>query len=97
MKDARDIIKRPVITERSTAMMENHVYTFEVEGSANKIEIAKAVETIFTGSKVTRVNTLWVPAKQKRYGRHYGFSSKWKKAFVQISPDSAQPEFFEGV
>lgn len=97
MKDPHDIIKRPVITEKSTSLMENHVYTFEVEGSANKIEIAKAVEAIFEGSKVTRVNTMWVPARQKRYGKHYGFTSKWKKAMVQLSPDSKQPEFFSGM
>lgn len=97
MKDPRDIIKRPVITENTTQMMEQYVYTFEVEGRANKIEIAQAVEAIFGGAKVTRVNTMWVPAKRKRYGKHYGFTSKWKKALVKISADSKQPEFFASV
>lgn len=97
MKDPRDIIKRPIVTESSTQKMENNVYTFEVDGDANKIEIAQAVESIFSGSKVQRVNTLWVKPKQKRYGRHYGYTSKWKKAYVQISADSKQPEFFSGM
>ncbi len=97
MKDPRDIIKRPVITEQSTGMMESYVYTFEVEGSANKIEIAKAVESIFEGTKVLAVNTAWVKAKKKRFGRHYGYTSKWKKAMVKLSADSTQPEFFSGM
>ena len=97
MKNPHDIIKRPVITEQSTVMMEDNVYTFEVEGSANKIEIAQAIEAIFTGSKVLSVNTLWVKAKKKRFGRHYGFTSKWKKAYVKLSADSTQPEFFSGM
>ena len=97
MKDPRDIIKRPVITEQSTDMMENNVYTFEVEGSANKIEIAKAIESIFEGAKVQKVNTAWVKPKRKRFGRHYGYTSKWKKAMVKLSADSKQPEFFSGM
>jgi large subunit ribosomal protein L23 len=94
MKDPRDIIKRPVVTEQSTDEMQNRVYTFEVDSNANKIEIAQAFEKIFTGSEVTRVNTLWVKPKSKRYGRHYGLTSKWKKAMVQLSADSKLPEFF---
>jgi len=97
VKDPRDIIKRPIVTESSTQMMEDNIYTFEVDGDANKIEIAQAVESIFGGSKVQRVNTLWVKPKRKRYGKHYGFTSKWKKAYVKISADSKQPEFFAGM
>lgn len=94
MRDARDILKRPVVTEQTTDMMQSRVYTFEVDGDANKIEIAQAFEKIFEGSKVSRVNTMWVKPKRKRYGRHYGMTSKWKKAMVQLSVDSKLPEFF---
>ncbi|MHB1626826.1 MAG: 50S ribosomal protein L23 [Bacilli bacterium] len=96
MKDPRDIIKRPVITEKATKQMEQYVYTFEVAGDANKIEIAAAVESVFPGAKVARVNTMWVKPKRKRFGRHYGFTSKWKKALVKLTEDSRQPEFFAG-
>lgn len=96
MKDPRDIIKRPVLTEQSTRMMEDRVYTFEVDGGANKIEIAQAVEKIFEGTKVTRVNTAWVKPKRKRYGKHVGYTSAWKKAMVKLSPDSTQLDFFQG-
>lgn len=94
MKDPRDIIKRPVLTEQSTRLMEQRVYTFEVDGNANKIEIAKAFESIFEGSKVTRVNTAWVKPKRKRFGKHYGYTSQWKKAMVKLSSDSVEPELF---
>ncbi|MCY0870507.1 MAG: 50S ribosomal protein L23 [Firmicutes bacterium] len=94
MKDPRDIIKRPIVTEQSVTMQERNVYTFEVEGSANKIEIAKAIESIFEGTKVARVNTMWVPAKRRRFGRHVGFTSKWKKAMVTLRPESKPIEFF---
>jgi large subunit ribosomal protein L23 len=94
MKDPHDIIKRPVITESATRLMEERVYVFEVDGNANKIEIAKAVEAVFDGVKVLRVNTMWVPAKSKRFGKHSGFTSKWKKAMVKFSEDSTLPEYF---
>ena len=63
---------------------------------ANKTEIKAAVEQIFK-VKVTNVNTLRVAAKPKRYGRHSGYTSEWKKAFVQLSEDSKELEFFESV
>lgn len=97
MKDPRDIVKRPVVTEQSTGMMEQGVFTFEVDGKANKIEIAQAIEKLFDGVKVLKVNTLWVASKKKRYGRHVGYTSRWKKAYVKFSPDSKQPEFFAGM
>lgn len=94
MRDPHDIIKRPVITEAATKLMEDRVYVFEVDGKANKIEIAKAVEAVFDNVKVVRVNTMWVPAKKKRFGKQYGFTSKWKKALVKFSEDSTLPEYF---
>lgn len=78
MKDPRDIIKRPVITERTADYMGENKYVFEVDIRANKTEIKKAVEAIFN-VKVSNVNTLRVPAKPKRYGRHFGYTPEWKK------------------
>ncbi|MCU6791729.1 MULTISPECIES: 50S ribosomal protein L23 [Paenibacillus] len=96
MKDPRDIIKRPVITERTSDMMAEKKYVFEVELRANKTEIKLAIESIFK-VKVTKVNTLRMPAKPKRYGRHAGYTSEWKKAIVSLSADSKELEFFESV
>ncbi|SEG77755.1 50S ribosomal protein L23 [Paenibacillus sp. UNC499MF] len=96
MKNPRDIIKRPVITERSTEMMADKKYVFEVEIRANKTEIKQAIEQIFK-VKVSNVNTLRMPAKPKRQGRHSGYTSEWKKAIVTLSADSKELEFFETV
>lgn len=96
MKNPRDIIKRPVITERTADMMADKKYVFEVDIRANKVEIKQAIEQIFK-VKVTKVNTLRMPAKPKRYGRYTGYTSEWKKAFVTLSEDSKELEFFESV
>lgn len=96
MKNPRDIIKRPVITERTSDLMGNLTYAFEVDKRANKTEIKQAVEQIFK-VKVTKVNTMIVPAKPKNYGRYSGYTSEWKKAFVTLSKDSKPLEFFESV
>jgi large subunit ribosomal protein L23 len=96
MKDPRDIIKRPIITERTSDMMAIKKYVFEVELRANKTEIKQAIEEIFK-VKVTKVNTLRMPRKPKRQGRHSGFTSEWKKAVVTLSEDSKELEFFETV
>jgi large subunit ribosomal protein L23 len=96
MKNPRDIIKRPIITERTSEMLENKKYVFEVDIRSNKTEIKQAVESIFK-VKVTNVNTLRMPAKPKRYGRHSGYTSEWKKAIVTLSPESKDLEFFERV
>ncbi|MBT2292400.1 50S ribosomal protein L23 [Paenibacillus albidus] len=94
MKDPRDIIKRPVITERTSEYMSELKYAFEVDIRANKTEIKKAVEAIFK-VKVTTVNTMRVPGKLKRYGKYSGYTPEWKKAIVKLSPDSKPLEFFE--
>jgi len=93
--DARDLIKRPVITEQSTAMMEERKYVFVVDKRANKTEVRQAVEKIF-GVKVEKVNTMVVPAKKKRVGRSVGYTSEWKKAIVKLTEDSKPIEIFEG-
>ncbi|MGM1049671.1 50S ribosomal protein L23 [Paenibacillus sp. EC2-1] len=96
MKDPRDIIKRPVITERTADYMAELKYAFEVDIRANKTEIKQAVESIFK-VKVSNVNTMRVPAKPKRYGRHSGYTTEWKKAIVTLTADSKPLEFFESV
>jgi large subunit ribosomal protein L23 len=95
MKNPRDIIKRPVITERTTDLMEENKFAFEVEIRANKTEIKLAIEEIF-GVKVEKVNTLRVPSKKKRVGRHVGRTGEWKKAIVTLAKDSKPLNFFEG-
>lgn len=96
MKDPRDIIKRPVITERTSDLMAEKKYVFEVDMRANKTEVKTAVEQIFK-VKVTSVNTIRMPAKPKRYGRYTGYTTQWKKAIVTLSEDSKPLEFFETV
>ena len=83
MKDARDIIIRPIITEHSYDLIEMNKYTFEVARDANKIEIAKAVEELFD-VHVTKVNTLNVKPKKKRVRYVAGYTRQWKKAIVTI-------------
>ena len=89
-----DIIKRPVLSEKSYSEIANKKYVFEVAVDANKIEIKEAVEKIF-GVKVEKVNTINVRGKLKRQGRTQGYTSKRKKAIVQLTKDSKAIEFFE--
>ena len=93
---AYDIIKRPIITEQSMAETEAKKYTFEVAKSANKIEIAKAVEEIF-GVKVAKVNTITVRGRYRRQGMHAGYTAKSKKAIVTLTADSKEIEFFNSM
>ncbi|GGE01026.1 50S ribosomal protein L23 [Paenibacillus nasutitermitis] len=96
MKNPRDIIKRPIITEQTSDFMANKRYVFEVDIRANKTEIKDAIQQIFK-VKVSSVNTMRVPGKPKRQGRHSGYTSEWKKAIVQLSAESNELEFFETV
>ena len=96
MKSPYDIIKRPVITEKSMQDVENKVYVFEVAKDANKIEIGRAVEEIF-GVKVAKVNTINVLGKEKRMGVHSGYRADWKKAIVKLADSSKTIEIFEGM
>jgi len=72
-------------------------YTFRVATDANKIEIGKAVEALFAGTKVKAVNTMNVRGKMKRRGRTVGYTSAWKKAIVTLKPESKGIEFFESM
>ena len=84
MANVYDIIIRPIITERSMAGTADKKYTFYVAPSANKIEVAKAIEEIF-GVKVVRVNTLTVKPKTKRVRYVAGKTRSWKKAIVTLA------------
>ncbi|WP_027339538.1 50S ribosomal protein L23 [Halonatronum saccharophilum] len=96
MKDPRDIIIAPHISERSMIDMEsNNFYTFKVDLRANKTEIKKAVEEIFD-VKVDKVNTMRVPGKKRRMGYHQGRTPEWKKAKVKLV-DGDVIEIFEGM
>ena len=95
MANARDILVRPLITEKTTMLMQEGKYAFVVAKTANKIEIAKAVETVFNVT-VLAVNTVNVMGKTKRMGRHEGKRPDYKKAIVKLAPGE-RIEFFEGV
>lgn len=94
MKDPRDIIKRPVITERSMDLVADKKYTFEVDVKANKTEVKDAIEQIF-GVKVEKVNIMNYKGKFKRVGRFSGFTNRRKIAIVKLTPDSKEIELFE--
>ena len=96
MKNPRDIIMKPIITERSMADAEVKKFTFKVDKRANKIEIKNAVEVIF-GVEVEKVSTMNMKGKLKRTGRFVGRRSDWKKAIVKLTPESKGIQFFEGV
>ena len=83
--EARDILIRPIVTEKSTALMEQGKYTFRVPLAATKIQIRQAVEQIFK-VKVQAVNSMRFEGKVKRLGRTQGRRSDWKKAVVTLKP-----------
>lgn len=91
-----DIIIKPILSEKSYADIANKKYTFEVVKSANKTEIKKAVEQLF-GVKVKSVNTANIDGKLKRQGKTQGYTSNYKKAYVQLTEDSKTIEFFDSL
>jgi large subunit ribosomal protein L23 len=93
---AQEIIIRPIITEKSMSQFAMKKYTFEVAKSANKIEIAKAIEELFP-VKVSKVNTMNVRGHLRRQGRSQGYTSAWKKAIVTLTEDSKPIDFFESM
>ena len=97
MKHPHDIILRPVLTEATYEGFGEKRYVFEVLRTANKTEIKYALETIFKGIKVDRVNTLRTLGKIKRQGRTSGRTPEIKKAYVTLKKDSKPIEFFEGM
>jgi large subunit ribosomal protein L23 len=95
MKEAQKIIRRPLITEKSTRQKEeSRQYVFEVHRDANKIEIQSAVERLFKVT-VLQVRTSNVLGKVKRLGRRYGKRPDWKKAIITLK-EGNRIDFFEG-
>ena len=92
-----DVILRPVITEKSMADMGEKKYTFLVHPDANKTMIKEAVEKMFEGTKVEKVNTMNLDGKSRRRGRIVGKTAKRKKAIVQLTADSKEIEIFSGL
>ena len=91
-----DIIKKPILSEKTYAGIQNKKYAFEVAKNSNKVEIKKAIEEIF-GVKVKSVNTVNVNGKLKRQGKTQGYTSDYKKAYVTLTADSKAIEFFESL
>ncbi len=92
-----DVILKPVLTEKSMNAMADKKYTFLVNPEANKKQIKEAVEKMFEGTKVAKVNTLNADGKKKRRGMTIGFTAKTKKAIVQLTEDSKDIEIFQGL
>lgn len=91
----RDLLIRPIITEKTSQMMAENKYTFQVPLDANKVEIRQAIESIFN-VKVEKVNTVRVLGKTKRMGRFVGKRSDYKKAIVKLVAGQKLP-IFEGM
>lgn len=96
-KRGHDLILRPVVTERSMIAVGERKFTFEVDKRANKVQIARAVEEVFPGTKVAKVNTMHVRGKRRRQGVTTGYTPSWKKAIVTLTEDSKTIEFFESM
>ena len=95
MKNVYEVIRRPLITEKTTALKETQrSLCFEVHRDASKPEIKKAVESLF-GVKVQDVRVANVHGKVKRQGRYVGRRPDWKKAYVVLKPGEKMVEFFE--
>lgn len=90
-----EVLKRPIVTEKSTQQGEQGRYTFEVHPDANKHQVKDAVEKIFEVT-VVAVNIISVPGKRRRYGRHLSTPRSWKKATVKLAQGQSIG-FFEGV
>ncbi len=89
-----DVILKPVITEKSMDIMGDKKYTFYVHPEANKAQIKEAVEKMFDGVKVKKVNTMNLPGKERRRGYVTGKTAKRKKAIVALTEDSKDIEIF---
>lgn len=94
-REAREIILKPLVSEKSVKGMDALKYSFKVDKKANKIEIKKAVEEIFK-VKVDKVNISYIPGKRKWWRGKLSWTSNWKKAVVTLKPGN-KIEIFEGV
>jgi large subunit ribosomal protein L23 len=95
--NAYDIIKKPLISEKSYARIADKKYVFIVDVNADKKQVKAAVEKAFDGVKVEKVNVVNVDGKYKRQGRTEGFTAKYKKAYVKLTADSKPIAFFESL
>ena len=95
--NANQVIRRPLVTEKSTILREEgNVIAFEVDANANKIQVKSAVEELFK-VKVEEVRLFNVRGKMKRMGRYVGKRRDWRKAYVRLKAGEKAPEFIEGV
>ena len=96
--NANQIIRRPLVTEKSTGMREHgqNIMAFEVDSKANKIQVKSAVEELFK-VKVQEVRLFNVRGKMKRMGRYEGKRRDWRKAYVRLKAGEKAPDFIEGV
>ena len=85
-----DVIKKPLITEKSMTAVQNGQYTIEVVNYATKVEIAQAIELAYPDRKVKKVRTIYMPSHQKRLGMKFGRTQSGKKAIVTIEGDPIQ-------
>jgi len=92
-----DVILAPIVTEKSMNSMSEKKYAFSVHPEATKTQIKEAVEKMFAGTKVAKVNTINQDGKTRRRGMTYGKTAKTKKAIVQLTEDSAEIEIFAGL
>ena len=92
-----DVILSPVITEKSMNAMADKKYTFYVHTDGTKTQVKEAVEKMFEGTKVAKVNTMNLEGKNRRRGMTIGKTAKKKKAIVQLTEDSADIEIFAGL
>jgi large subunit ribosomal protein L23 len=92
-----DVILKPIVTEKSMNSMGEKKYSFSVHPEATKNQIKEAVEKMFAGTKVAKVNTMNLEGKNRRRGNVFGKTAKTKKAIVQLTADSAEIEIFSGL
>mgnify|MGYP003393655734 CR=1 FL=1 len=92
-----DVILAPIVTEKSMNSMSEKKYAFSVHPEATKSQIKEAVEKMFAGTKVAKVNTMNQDGKTRRRGMTFGKTAKTKKAIVQLTADSAEIEIFAGL
>lgn len=93
--DKYEVLRRPIVTEKTTMQIEQGLYTFEVDRRANKLQVKEAVEEVF-GVDVVSVNIINMPGKPRRWGRHVSRTPSWKKAIVKLA-EGQRIELFEGV
>ena len=92
-----DVILAPIVTEKSMNSMSEKKYAFSVHPDATKTQVKEAVEKMFAGTKVAKVNTMNLDGKTRRRGMTFGKTAKTKKAIVQLTADSAEIEIFAGL